>query len=368
MMNTKQLRITLISLVAALWLGLSLWAWFSPDREMSEAERRKLQQRPEISAETLLSGQFMTNFESYTQDQFPLRDGFRRLKAVFSYDMLQKLDNNGIYIADGYAAQMEYPLSEKSLNGALKKFQKIYDLYLKDSGGKILFAVVPDKGNYLAQENGYLSLDYDAVQETMAQLSWAEQVDIRDCLSAGDYYRTDTHWRQERLMNVAQKLCGALGVTQPELEDYTIRRLERPFYGVYYGQAALPMDPDEICLLENELLRSCVVTNHETGKTGSVYDMDKLTSRDLYDVYLSGPAALLTIENPNAATDRELIVFRDSFGSSLIPLLIADYAKVTVIDTRYIVTEYLASFVDFHGQDVLMLYSTLVLNNSDTLR
>ena len=367
-MNTKQLRTTLISLVAALWMGLSLWSWLSPAEEMSEAERRKLQQLPEISVETLLSGKFMTNFESYTQDQFPLRDGFRRLKAVFSYEVLQKLDNNNIYIADGYAAQMEYPLSEKSLNGALKKFQKIYDLYLKDSGGKILFAVVPDKGNYLAQENGYLSLDYDAVQETMAQLSWAQQVDIRDCLSAQDYYRTDTHWRQEQLMNVAQKLCDALGVSKPELEDYSIRRLERPFYGVYYGQAALPLEPDTISLLENELLGSCRVTNHETGTVGSIYDLDKLTSRDLYDVYLSGPAALLTIENPNAATDRELIVFRDSFGSSLIPLLIADYAKVTVIDTRYIVTEYLASFVDFHGQDVLMLYSTLVLNNSDSLR
>ena len=106
-MNTKQLRITLISLVAALWLGLSLWAWLSPAEEMSEAERRKLQQLPEISVETLLSGKFMTNFESYTQDQFPLRDGFRRLKAVFSYEVLQKLDNNNIYIADGYAAQME---------------------------------------------------------------------------------------------------------------------------------------------------------------------------------------------------------------------------------------------------------------------
>ena len=123
-----------------------------------------------------------------------------------------------------------------------------------------------------------------------------------------------------------------------------------------------------IFLLESDLLSHCRVTNHETGKVGSIYDMDKLTSRDLYDVYLSGPTALLTIENPNAATDRELVVFRDSFGSSLIPLLIADYATVTVIDTRYVVPEYVANFLDFHGQDILMLYSTLVLNNSDTLR
>ena len=367
MMNARKLRITLVSLLAVLWLGLALTAWFHPAKEMSEAERRKLQQFPQFTTETLFNGKFMTDFESYTQDQFPLRDAFRRLKAVFSYDVLQKKDNNGIYIADGYAAQMEYPLSEKSLEGAVKKFQKLYDLYLKDCG-EIFFAVVPDKGYYLAEENGYLSMDYDAVYEKMAQLSWAEHIDIRDCLTGGDYYYTDTHWRQEKLLPVARKLCDALGVTSLKQEDYTVTELERPFYGVYYGQAALPMDPESMYLLRNDLLDNCVVTNHETGKVGSIYDMDKLTSRDLYDVYLSGPAALLTIENPNAATDKELIIFRDSFGSSLIPLLIADYATVTVIDTRYIVTEYIASFVDFHGQDVLMLYSTLVLNNSDSLR
>ena len=367
-MNANKVRIALVSLVAALWLGLALFAWLRPAKELSEAERRKLQQMPTPSSDTILSGKFMTDFESYTQDQFPLRDHFRQLKAVFSYDVLHKLDNNGIYIADGYAAKMEYPLSEKSLNGAVTKFQKIYDLYLKDRCDNVLFAVVPDKGYYLAEEGGYLSMDYDRISETMAQLSWAQHIDIRDLLTAEDYYFTDTHWRQEKLIPVAQRLAEALGVTQPQLEDYTITALERPFYGVYYGQAALPMEPETIYLLENELLSQCVVTNYETGKIGSVYDMDKLDSRDLYDVYLSGAAALLTIENPSAATDRELIVFRDSFGSSLIPLLIADYSKITVIDTRYIVTEYIANFVEFKGQDVLMLYSTLVLNNSDSLR
>ncbi len=367
-MNAKKTRITLISLIAALWLGLALFAWFSPAKEMSEAERRKLQQFPELSSDTVLGGKFMADFESYTQDQFPLRDSFRRLKAVFSYGVLHKLDNNGIYIADGYAAKMEYPLSEKSLTGAVRKFQKLYDLYLKDNCSNILFTVVPDKGYYLAEQNGHLSMDYDAVSSAMASLSWAEHIDIRDLLSKQDYYFTDTHWRQERLLGVAQRLTAALGVAQPQIGDYSVTALERPFYGVYYGQAALPMEPETIYLLENELLSQCVVTNYETGKVGSVYDMDKLDSRDLYDVYLSGAAALLTIENPNAATDKELIVFRDSFGSSLIPLLIADYSKVTVIDTRYIVTEYIANFVEFDGQDVLMLYSTLVLNNSDSLR
>ena len=128
------------------------------------------------------------------------------------------------------------------------------------------------------------------------------------------------------------------------------------------------MDADTMYLLRSELLDRCGVYNHETGKTAAVYDMEKLDSADLYDVYLSGSAALLTIENPAAVSDRELIIFRDSFGSSLAPLLVSDYRTVTLVDLRYISADLLGQFVDFHGQDVLFLYSTLVLNDSSTLK
>ena len=199
-------------------------------------------------------------------------------------------------------------------------------------------------------------------------MPWAEYADITGLLNIEDYYRTDTHWRQERIADVAEALCGALGVTAFGEEELTPAVVERPFYGVYYGQAALPMDAETMYVMENEILTGCTVYNHETGKTAAIYDQDKLESSDLYDVYLSGAAALLTIENPNAATDKELIVFRDSFGSSLVPLLVKDYATVTVVDIRYISSDLLPNFVDFHGQDVLFLYSTLVLNNSNSLK
>jgi hypothetical protein len=161
---------------------------------------------------------------------------------------------------------------------------------------------------------------------------------------------------------VAQRLAEALGVTAPQLEDYTQTALERPFYGVYYGQAALPMEPEIMYVLENELLAGCTVYNHETGKETPIYDPDKLDAKDPYEVFLSGAQSLLTVTNPNAKTDRELMVFRDSFASSLVPLLLQDYASVTLVDIRYISPELLGRFLDFHGQDVLFLYSTLVLN------
>lgn len=77
---------------------------------------------------------------------------------------------------------------------------------------------------------------------------------------------------------------------------------------------------------------------------------------------------MLTIENPDYNGTRELIVFRDSYGSSLIPLLVTGYSKVTVVDTRYISPKLLNKYIEFKDQDVLFMYSTLIINNSTTLK
>jgi len=244
----------------------------------------------------------------------------------------------------------------------------LYESYLKDTDSKIYMAIAPDKGMYL-QNSGYLTMDYPALYAQMESgMPYAKFIDLSDTLTLEDYYRTDTHWRQEKLLKAAQRLCDAMGVTPPVAEEFAVTAAERPFYGVYYGQAALPMEPETMYLMESNWLSDCTVTNYETGRTSAVYDMEKLTSRDLYDVFLSGAVSLLEIENPHGEAGRELIVFRDSFGSSMIPLIIKDYQKVTIIDTRYIAGNLLGQYVDFHGQDVLFLYSTLILNSSNVLK
>ncbi len=367
-MNNKKIRAIGAGILTALWLVLTGFAWFGPTRDVSEAERRPLDQMPEITLESILGGKFMGEFEDFSLDQFPLRDTFRQLKALFHYNALQQKDNNDIYVADGYAAKVEYPLNPESVAHATKRFGDFYEKFLKDTGSKVYMAVVPDKGYYLAQPNGYLAMDYQAMFDSLKQqMPWATHIDITDCLSIEDYYRTDTHWRQEKLLPVAQKLSEALGVTAPHAGDFTTVKVERPFYGVYYGQAALPMESEDMYYLRSDLLEQCKVQVELVDQT-QVYDMTKLDSADLYDIFLSGPKSFITIENPNATTDRELVIVRDSFGSSIAPLLVQDYAKVTLIDIRYQKLEVLGRLTGYDNCDVLFLYSTLVLNNSDTIQ
>ena len=74
------------------------------------------------------------------------------------------------------------------------------------------------------------------------------------------------------------------------------------------------------------------------------------------------------MENTSSENSRELIIFRDSFSSSLAPLLAEGYSKVTLIDIRYVNVDFICSQTDFAGRDVLFLYSTALLNNSETIK
>ncbi len=369
-MNVKRVT-SIISTVlfSAVVGGFFLGHVLLPDVEMTTSERRRLAQFPEFSAGTLSSGAFMTNFEKYSLDQFPLRDSFRSLKALCAYNLFGQKDNNDIYEADGYLAKIEYPMKKNQITGAADKFNRIKEQYLADAD--VYFAMVPDKNYFLAEEHGYLRLDYDRLQSLFYdRLDPAFQViDIFDTLTIEDYYRTDTHWDQAKLADTVDRIAGEMGFAHRLSGNYTENTIEN-FYGVYSGQSALPVQPDTLTYLTSETLDNCTVTNLETGET-AVYNLDKLTdgtSMDNYDIFLDGPAALITIENPHAETDKELILFRDSFGSSIAPLFAEAYAKVTLVDMRYLSSDYLSQFVEFGDKDVLFLYSTTILNTSEMLK
>ncbi|MBQ8413251.1 MAG: hypothetical protein IJX12_06575, partial [Lachnospiraceae bacterium] len=131
---------------------------------------------------------------------------------------------------------------------------------------------------------------------------------------------------------------------------------------------ALPHEGDELYYLTNDTIEACQVYDYENNRDISMYDMEAVSSVDPYEMYLYGPLSLVTITNPNADTDKELIIFRDSFGSSIAPLLATGYSKVTLVDIRYISPEYLGQFLEFDNQDVLFLYNAAVLNNSQTIK
>ena len=365
--SSKTYNFILIILAGTYLLVMAVFCIIKPAEEISDSERRALAQFPTVTAESIKNGSFASDFEEYTMDQFPFRDNFRSLKAFTSYYTLHQLDQNGIYQKDGYVSAYVYPQNEQMMDYAADRFQDIYDCYLKETDTKVYFAVIPDKNCYM--ESLHPSMDYNKfIREMESRVSYMQPISLKDEIRLEDFYSTDTHLKQDCLLNTAEKLANEMNV--PFDVNYELKTLDEPFYGVYYSQSSLFLEPDTINYLTNPELESCIVTSYDTGKpTASVmYDFEKLKEKDAYEFFLSGSNALMTIENPNAATNRELILFRDSYGSSIAPLLAGSYRKITLVDTRYISPSLLDSFIEFDNQDVLFLYSTLLLNNSMALK
>ena len=362
MMRKKQSMLTVL-LLGVFLFGFAVWSMLKPADAQSQSERRNLAQLPAFSLSSFADGKWTSAFESCTLDQFPLREQFRTLKSLVSLGVFRQKDNHGVYFADGVVAKLEYPMNEESLAHAQERFGFVYDRYIKGTN----LSVIPDKNYFLASQNGYPALDYDAFFASMqTALPWASWIDLTGSLTIDDYYKTDLHWRQETLLPAAKTIADAMGAAISD--SFTEHELDRDYYGLYYGYAALPVKPEKISYLTNNAIENAVVTNFETNQKTAVYDMEKATGKDPYEMFLSGSVSLLTIENPSAKTDKELVIFRDSFASSLAPLLIDGYTKITLVDIRYLPSARLGSFVTFDKQDVLFLYSVPVLNNSETIK
>ncbi len=336
-----------------------------PDTALSESERRALAQVPDISVSSVLDGVFMQNLEKYLPDQFPLREQFRTVKAYFELAS-GRLDSSDIYRVDGHLTKLDYTLNENSVVKAGNKLEKIQKLFPQANA---YLSVIPQKDWYM-DSSAYPKLDVDRLVEVLTDNTPSyTYVDITPTLTLDSYYKTDSHWRQELIGDTVNKLTDSMGlsVTTPAYKTNEITG----FNGVYVGQAALPVDSESIFYLTSEGTENAKVTCIG-AECDAVYTLGKLTdekSLDMYDVFLGGPVPLVTIENANAQTDRTLILVRDSFGSSLAPLMVDYYETIHVVDLRYIASMVLPNFIEAdENTDLLVLLSTGVLGNSEMLK
>lgn len=333
------------------------------------SERRKAAQFPDFSVEKVIDKSFFDGVEDYLTDQFPLRDKFREIKAFIQLKIFNQKDNNGNYYVDGHISEIDEKLNESSVENAAKKINAIYDKYLKDKNNRVFYSIIPDKNYFLAEKNGYPSYDYQKMTDIMKNnVQSMEYIDIFDCLTIDDYYKTDSHWKQENLSAVVERLGEKMGFDALDMSKYTPENFGE-FNGVYASRLALEFEPDELICMRNDATDSAVVYNFETQKqhTG-VYDLNKFKGNDKYDVFFSGAVPIITAENPLNTDGKELVIFRDSFGSSLAPLLLGSYGKITLIDTRYISSQILGEFVGFENCDVLFIYNTQLINQSSMLK
>lgn len=336
-----------------------------PDKSFSDSERRNLSLFPGITYNSIMNTDWLGDFESYLLDQFPARDTAVTIKSFVQFNLFGQRDNKGFYLYDGGIYNSLYPMDKQSVEGFASKLNNLYDTYL--GGMNVMCAIVPDRNQYAADESGHLSFDYSAMSSILSSsLKNIRYIDLLDKLEKSCYYNTDLHWKQETLLPIAKFLASQFGANLPETE-YT-SNFYNDFRGGYYSRASYYLEAETLTYLTSKYTESAYVDDFQHPDFHSVYNVAKLEGVDSYDVYLSGATPLIKITNSQNTSGRKLIIFRDSFGSSIAPLLLPGYSEITLIDIRYMSSTLLSEMVQFDDQDVLFLYGTEVVNSSAILK
>ena len=368
----------LFSAFVAFFTVMSVFCGFFSPKEMSEAERRPLAQAPtDVSWESIKDKTAIEGFEDFVVDQFPFREFFRGIKARFQMNVLGLKENNGLAVEDGYIVKVESTFNEEFVKGSIDILAHIMDTYFKDGTGDKFVSIIPDKNYYFSQKYGYASPDYDKlVADIRTALEGTEYIDLFDSLELEDYYKTDTHWDQSKILGALETLAEGLGVSDYLSGEYVEHVIDGDFHGVYYGQSALNPKPDKITYLTNGSIDATKLYNYgDKLLEVPMYNLDLFDGEDGYNVFLSGAAGnpVMRLVNNKCANNKTLIVFRDSYGSSILPLLSEAYRTIYVIDIRSIDYNIVSGWNGlyevipqrvFETADVLFLYSTLDFNSN----
>ena len=336
-----------------------------PAPEVLVSERRIPAKFPELRMAAIVSGSFMSKFEDYASDRFVFRDSFRAMHAFQVFEIYRQTDKSGLYRSSAVGAGEFRRVNETSFRQTSERIKKAAGTF-DGLGMNIYYSIVPDKSAFA--ERYMPGFDLNVAEPILLDvLGDYEYIRLMESLRPESFYRTDLHWNQLRISDALDRILSAMGA-EPFKCIYR-ERIAGDFRGVYAGQLALPMAADELLYLDIQSL-SASYLNEKTLEfdAGPVYDLERFSGIDPYDIFLRGPQPLIIIENYDAP-ERELYLFRDSFGSSLAPLLAASYSKVTVIDLRYINLAIIGMFVDFTpGSDVLFIFSSQIFNNPSVLQ
>ena len=345
-LKSGKLRFAPAVLFVAFIFGLAIWFLVNPKADYSSSEKRYLQQFPETSVDTVLSGEFSEKFETYFADHFPQRNMWVGLNSYYNLGIGLN-GRNGVYnSADGYLINVPVDKENyvrKNIRVLAEFKEKIGDVpmtvMLAPSTGYIATDKLPlihdsyNDDTYFAETAktlGESGVNFVDLRETFKQ-KYAEGVQL--------YYRTDHHWTTDGAYEGYVKLCEKLGV-QPADKDSFAKTAYGGFYGTTYSTSGYWLTkPDSITVYDNQenTDKNITVKISEDGKDnhyGSMFFYNHIDEDDKYPVFLDGNHALTEIQNKNAKNGT-IVVIKDSFSHSLAPFLAENYSKVVLVDLRY---------------------------------
>ena len=338
--------------------------FLAKDRDFSESENRVLASFPKLTLSSVADGTFMKNFETYMSDQFVMRDTMISLKSYF--DRLSGLrESNGVYIGDdGYLIekQSKYTAKKakamaKSINSFMKEYPDIEKMVAISPNASYIYAEKLPSGvephSQYSELKGIMNRlegeNYKFLNVSKALKNAKEKNDV--------FYRTDHHWTTRGAYAVFGAIAEKWNLDKDGV-DYEFLTVSSDFEGTLASKTGIHDQKDkvEICLPKNSEGSYIVSYEAEGRRTTSLFEPSKLKQKNKYEVFLGGNYDKVVIDT--VSTSRAtLLIIKDSYANCLIPMLTPYFAKIVVVDPRYMTDSIHTVMDEYNISHVLFLYN-----------
>lgn len=381
--------ITVITILSILFM-LFFISFIKSDVQFSPNENRKMTLFPNVSVESISSGNFMEEFEQYSQDQIIARDKFMEIKSQIEL-LMGKKDNGKVYFGkEGYLFQIDkidYKQLQKNID-YVSQFMNNVNTINRQINTSILiaptqteimgeylpkYAIVPKEEEIIERINEKIS-NHTNIVEVLRQKS-------KEYL----YYRTDHHWTTLGAYYAYEKWANDNGFEILPPQDFIFQTVSKGFYGTSYSRGGIKVEPDYIqkwTRREEPNFSMKIVSNREEKVMDSIYDEKYMKLKDQYGYFLSGNNPLIIIEKKNnienrnnnvtdndnsGMHDRNLLLIKDSYAHCFVPFLTQHFDKIVAVDMRYY-RESPLNLIDEHEiTDVMFLYNVIGFSNDKNL-
>lgn len=357
-------------IVLAVLIGVFVWMMVDGDDGFSEQENRNLAGFPNVTVESVLTGEFMSGFETYLADQFPVRNLCIQIKTLVLRLTGQKKINDFYLADDNYLIQDDSACDWERVDRMLELINRFAE---EHEAVNVSFLLAPtamrvyeDKLPYTAE-----SSQAESTEKIKSGLSPAISfIDVYDALYAGRedemYYKTDHHWTTRAAYAAFARYAKSLGIEVSD-GDYVFYPVTNDFQGTCASGSGIyeVADTIEICVPADSTGTYVVNYVEDMRKTASLFEVDKLGIKDKYQVFMGGNHAQVNIKT-GAGTGRNLLLIKDSYGNCMVPMLTPHFDNIVVVDPRYFSGDIVEVMQTNRINEVLFLYNvnSFVTDNS----
>ena len=340
----KKSDFLLIVGAAASILFLSVGTWIAPDVAFSANENRYLQEAPEFSGESVLSGRFESQMETYLSDQIIGREKWVSGKTL-TEALAGVRDINGVYLCAGgrvverlTETQFNWSQYRKNLfqidqlREACRQNQIPLDLLMVPTAACVYQEDLPAHALVFDEEKAF-----EQAKELLGDSLLDSREALRQNKERNVFFKTDHHWTGYGAFLAYKDYLERLGrdVSDLTYENTEPQVLTKEFKGTLYSKVLL----DTLGIDTIETPKAGMTMDYQVRIGEKTYDSlyfeNWLDQKDKYAVYFGGNFDQVDISVKNGEGTEKLLVIKDSFANSFVPYLLNDFREITMVDTRY---------------------------------